>query len=179
MNLYSNTPKPKNNAGKAVAVILLICGFLLFVFSGREAAVYATVIQLIGLLLLTFAIYIAAVYLLREFCIVLERNETDESESLHQRELYDFVIYESKGKRQVKVCHLAGSELTGVRVVDKENRQAVKTERKKKKSFRYNAEFCPVKELEILAVYEDEEYSILIGYDMELKAILERMLAEG
>lgn len=169
MDLYKKTLKPKNTKGKAVALVCLISGVLLFFMSSLEFILYPSLIQLTAFLFLTAAVYIAYAYLLREYTYSIERNK---NESETRAKNYDFLINETKGKRLVKVCHFQMSDITGVRAVNNENKKQVEAERKNMKRFTYNTEFAPIKRIEICAELDGEKFSIFVAFDEELLKVL-------
>ncbi len=183
MDLYNKRFKPKNRAGKTVALVCYFGGGALFLLSGSSYIKYAAWIQLAAIVLFCAAIYVTAIYLLREYTVAVEprrgKGYEDEDEDLppaDPRAVRDLLVYEHRGKRTLKVCHLSMAELTGVTVVNKENRKQVKAGRKDKKlrKYTYDSEFLPPMQLEVRAIYEDEEFSLLLPYDRELEVILTR-----
>ena len=115
--MYKNTPKPQNRSAKSCALICLIVGALTFAFSNAEFISLKWLLQTVGILFFAASIYIASVYLLRYYTFeVTERNDTTS---------YDLVIHEFKGKRSMTVCRIGLDDITGIRVVDKQNKKAV------------------------------------------------------
>ncbi len=183
MTLYSKTPRPKNRAGKATALIALLVGGVIFAMANTRLSFNPAIFQLVGICFMVFSIYLASFYLLREYCIEVERVEKktgddedagEDTKNDPKRE-YDLIIYEVKGKRRIKVLHMSLAEFTKMRIVDKDNRKTVKDERKKMRYYTYDSEFCAPVRLELLARYDGEDYSIMTGYDEELFDLLESL----
>ena len=123
--------------------------------------------QTLGVALVAYSIYVAAVYLLREHTFTVTENERDED-----GESFLFKINERKGKREMTVVRVRLDEIRFVRVVHKQNKKTVAGERKSKKRFTYDAQFMPQKRLEFDILCEGESISVLTTYDEELVAFL-------
>ncbi len=171
MELYRKTITPKNTFGKIAALLCLLCGAALFILSNGSLIPFPAIAQISGLLLLTAAIYIASVYLLKQFTFMVVRNDRD---GASDKDIYDLIITEKKGLKDMKVCHIGLSDIQGIRVVDAKNRKAVRNKRKKMRRFTYNTEFAASKAMEIVAEVDSESYSIFITYDEELFDILSK-----
>ncbi len=167
MDLYKKIITPKNKLGKITALLLLLCGAALFIMANGSFIPFPAIAQILGLLLLTASIYIASVYLLKQFTFMIVRNEKEGGE-LADRDKYDFIITEKKGMKDMKVCHLTLSDIEAVRVVDAKNRKEVNEERKKLRKFSYNTEFAAHRAIEVMAQVDGERYSIFVSYDEEL-----------
>jgi len=137
----------------------------MFAFSGIDIIMWKWFPQTVGVIFLTASIYIASVYLLRYYTFeVTERNNTSS---------YDLVIHEFKGKRSMTVCRIGLDDIVSIRLVDKQNKKTVMTERKDKKRYTYDVTFLPSRQVEIVATIDEENLSILITYDEELISIIE------
>ena len=165
MYLYNKTIKPQNRAAKSISVLCFLIGAVLFTSAANIFKSGAAIAQLVGVLLLTVAIYVISVYLVRQYTYSVERNETQEDSV---KETYDFIITERRYGKALKVCHFKLADITCVRVVDAENKKQVTEERKNKLRYTYNTEFAPKRSIEISASLDDESYSIIITYDNEL-----------
>jgi hypothetical protein len=145
---------------------------LLFISNGNIA--YPVLAQVLAILLLTFSVYVAIAFLLREYTYSIEPNKhivKDDSMS----EQYDFIITEAKGKRNVKVCHIEISDIKFIRVVDPTNRKQIKSERKNMKRFTYDTDFAASRQIELVAEIDGEEYSIIFSYDEELLRVFKNI----
>jgi hypothetical protein len=145
---------------------------LLFISNGNIA--YPVLAQVLAILLLTFSVYVAIAFLLREYTYSIEPNKhivKDDSMS----EQYDFIITEAKGKRNVKVCHIEISDIKFIRVVDPTNRKQIKNERKNMKRFTYDTDFAASRQIELVAEIDGEDYSIIFSYDEELLRVFKNI----
>ncbi|MBE6535275.1 MAG: hypothetical protein E7677_01450 [Ruminococcaceae bacterium] len=137
--MYKNTPKPKNTYAKIVSLVSLLLGSALFVMSNSGMIAAPAIAQLLGLFLMTAAIYIASVFLLRQYTF-----EVDENPSGEEREL-DFTITERKGNRDITVCRIGLDEIIMAREVNAQNKNQVSAERKKMKRYAYDTTFIAAK----------------------------------
>jgi hypothetical protein len=172
MDLYNKTQKPKNSKAKAVSLLALISGALLFLMGGSEFFVFPAIFQLIGISLITASIYIASAFLLRELSFSVVKNN---KECENFSENYDLIVRETRGKRQIKLCHFEISQISFVRIVDEQNKKQINTERKNMTRYTYDSEFLSQKQIEIRAFLDGDNHSLLIAYDEELFELLKRL----
>ena len=168
--MYRNTPKPQNKSAKSCALICLIVGACTFGFSNAEFISLKWLLQTVGIVFFAASIYIASVYLLRYYTFAVTQRENVQS--------YDLVINELKGKKGVTVCRIGLDDITGIRVVDKQNKKTVSEERRNKQRYTYDVTFLPQKQIEITALVDEENLSILITYDENLLAIIENNIKD-
>lgn len=161
--MYSLTPKHKNTAAKISALLSLLVGALTFIFALGNTVPYPSVAQFLGLALMTFAVYIASVYLLRQYTYSIE-PDTDGG--------YDFIINEHRSNKLFKVCHIPLRDVTNVKVMDRGNRAEIRAARKDKKRFTYSTEFAASRYIEVSAITGGEDVSVLVPYDEKLEKLL-------
>lgn len=166
MYFFKKAIKHKNTFAKISAAICLVLGAALLLISSGGNVAYPVLAQVMGILLLTFSVYVAIAYLLREYTYSVEPNKHIADDSISEQ--YDFIITEAKGNRNVKVCHIEISDIRLVRVVDPTNRKQVRGERKNMKRFTYDTNFTASSQIEVVASIDSENYSIIISYDEEL-----------
>ena len=164
--MFKSTPKPKNTYAKIVSLVSLILGATLFAVSNMENVSYPAIAQLFGLILLTAAIYIASVFLLRQYTFSVDQNPNGAQGEL------DFTITERKGNREITVCRIGLDEIISAREVGGKNKKAVSRERKKMQRYTYDTSFIPAKRIEIVCRVDDNDLSILITFDERLLQIL-------
>lgn len=164
--MYSNTPKPKNTYAKIVSLICLLMGAALFVLANTKLFDSPALLQLAGIVLMTAAIYIASVYLLRQYSFSVEQNPSSE-----QKEL-DFVIMERRGKREIAVCRIGLDEIVEAREVNKQNKKQITENRRKMQRYTYDTTFIAPRRIELLCKYDDADISILVTYDEKLLTLL-------
>ena len=172
MYLYKKTARPKNTVGKISALLSLVCGAALFILASGNHIALPSIAQVIGVILIGASIYIATSYLLREYTFSVCPGKKFDDEDSSYSEKYDFIITEKKNNRDIKVCHISMSDVTKVRVLDPENKKKIAEERKNMKRFTYDSEFASSRKIEVQAIIDDEEYSILVSYCDELLKIL-------
>ena len=177
MNRFQKTIRPKNTVGKIISLMSLLTGGLLFALAGTEHLPIPALAQLAGLIFMTFSVYIAASFLLREFTYYVEPCDR-EVDSDDPKDRYDLIIKEFRSRREIKVCHVYMNQITSIRTVEAGNKKQVMEERKGSKRYTYNSEFSPARQIEICALIDDEQYSILIAYDEELLLVLESFFTQ-
>ena len=174
--MFKKTVIHKNTAAKISALTCLILGAALFILSGRGLVAIPALAQTISILLIGAAIYIGAAFLLRVYTYSIEPNIhiTDDEDKRGQ---FDFIIYDEKGRKSIKVCHVEMSDVSFVRIITPENKKQVTDERKNMKRYTYDTRFAANRQLEVRAKISDEDYSIIVTYDEELLAALEKFTA--
>ena len=163
--MFKKVIKHKNTSAKISALLCLICGAALFILAGNGMVAIPVLAQVISIILIVSAIYIASAYLLREYTYSIEPNTQFDEDSKSQ---YDFIITERKSNKQVKVCHIGMNDVTLINVIDPKNRKTIMSERKNMKRYTYDTRFAASRQIEIRATIDDEEYSIIVSYDAEL-----------
>ena len=172
--MFKKTVIHKNTAAKITALSCLILGAALFILSGNGFVAIPVLAQLISILLIGTSIYIAAVFLLRVYTYSIEPN-IHITEDDDRRSQFDFIIYDEKGKRNIKVCHIEMTDIIFVRVITPENKKKVGEERKNMKRYTYDTRFAANRQIEVMANIENEDYSIIVTYDEELLAALKEL----
>lgn len=172
--MFKKTVIHKNTAAKISALACLILGAALFILSGSGLVAIPALGQLISILLIGASIYIGASFLLRVYTYSIEPNIhiTDDDDKRGQ---FDFIIYDEKGKKNIKVCHVEMSDVCFIRVITSENKKQVGEERKGMKRYTYDTRFAANRQIEVRAKIEDEDYSIIVTYDEELLAALKSL----
>ena len=167
--MFKKTPKPKNTAGKISALATLLLGAFLFIMANAGLIALPWLAQLIGIILLTFAIYVASAYLLRRYTYVVESvsGAAEDGEGA-----YDYIIYELRSGRELKVCHVSVKSIKYIRVVTPENKKKVNAERKKMQRYTYDTTFAASRRLEIVIENGGEQASMLVTYDEEMLSAL-------
>ena len=82
-------------------------------------------------------------------------------------------VYENKGKKIVKVCHIEMRDVTNIIKITPESKKTA--ENKDTKRFIYNTQFAANQKIEILARISGEDYSITVTYDDELFSVLQKI----
>ena len=171
--MFKKVIKHKNTSAKISALICLVCGAALFIFASNGMIALPVIAEALAIVLIVVAIYIASAYLLREYTYSIEptaRVSEDESGNKH-----DIIIFERKSNKQVKVCHIELNDVTKINIIDPKNRKAIQSERKNMKRYTYDTRFAASMQVEIRAIIDEEEYSIIISYDDELLEALKKI----
>ena len=169
--MYKNTPVPKNTAAKIYALVSLLGGAFLFLSTNLWNYSMPWLPQLIGVILLVFAIYIASAYLLRRYTFSIEESGGE----VEGEEGFSFRITELKYYRQMTLCLVNVGDIKLCRTVTPENRKKVREEAQNKKRFTYDTAFAAPKQLELQMHVDDEEISMFITYDPDLVGILNKL----
>lgn len=159
--MFKKTLKTQNKKAKLTMTLQFIlgAGFLLLApqVKGRS------VIQIFGALFICSAVYIATAFVLKEYTVNIFIPDGEASP--------DLAIFEFHGKREIKVCHIALSEVTEMKVITPENAKEEKKKRKDLKKYKYNTFFDCEKFIELTV---RDEISIMITFDEELYGILKQ-----
>jgi len=172
MYIYQKKIQPKNTAAKITSALCLLCGAALLILAQAGYIAIPILAQMLGIILWVASIYIASSYLLRNYTYSVEINSRARS-NLTISELYDFVVYENKGKKIVKVCHVEMRDVTNIIKTTPESKK--NGENKDVKRFIYNTQFAANQKIEILARISGEDYSITVTYDEELFSVLQKI----
>ena len=170
--MYKNTPVPKNTAAKIYALVSLLGGAFIFLSTNFWNYSMIWIPQLIGVILLVFAIYFASAYLLRRFTFSIEES-SGEGESGEGE--FTFRITELRYNRQMTLCLVNVSDIKLCRTVTPENRKKVKEEAQNKKRFTYDTAFAAPKQLELQMHVDDEDISMIITYDPDLVGVMNKL----
>ncbi|MBE6646000.1 MAG: hypothetical protein E7612_11640 [Ruminococcaceae bacterium] len=174
MYIYQKKIQPKNIAAKITSALCLICGAVLLILAQSGYIAIPILAQLFGLSLWVASIYIASSYLLRNYTYSVQANNR-KGENFNLSETYDFVVYENRGKKSIKVCHIELKDVTLIREITPENKKDSSNERKNIKRFVYNTQFAASQKIEILANISGEDYSVTVTYDEKLFSVLQRI----
>ena len=166
--MYKTTPNPKNTYAKILSLISLLLGAGLFIFANLDAVDYPAVPQLLGIIFLTSAIYVASLFLLRRYTYSIDINTASENDEL------DFIISERKGNRDITVCRIGLKDIVAAREVNAQNKKAVKNERKKMARYTYDVSFIAPRRIELICKIGEDDLSVLVTYDEQLLSELNR-----
>ncbi|MBR4032524.1 MAG: hypothetical protein IKJ07_07310 [Clostridia bacterium] len=172
MYIYKKKIQPKNTAAKITSALCLLCGAALLILAQAGYIAIPILAQMLGIILWVASIYIASSYLLRNYTYSVQINSI-EDDDLTLAERYDLVIYENRGKKSVKVCHVEMRDVTNIIKTTPESKK--NGENKDVKRFIYNTQFAANQKIEILARISGEDYSITVTYDEELFSVLQKI----
>lgn len=178
--MFKKTIAPKNRAAKISALLTLLGGAFMFIMASGGNIPLPWLAHLIGIVLLTFSIYVASAYLFRQYAVAIESTSgaAEDGEGA-----YDLLVYElgakrvgASGRADRKVCHVSVKHIEFVRVVTAENKKAVALERRKLDKYTYDTQFAPSRRIEVVVKNGGEEASMLLTYDED---VLNALLATG
>ena len=162
MTVYNKNFKHQNREAKIIALACLLFGGLFCGFGNSKALPMPLIWQLVGLSLIVCSVFIATTYLLREYRVSIATNDDNDDET---DKSLDLIVYERKGKREPKVCHIALNTVKSVRIVTKDSF--------KKRStsdfiYVYDNRFLWKERIEIVAETGDYTSSIYLAFDQSL-----------
>ena len=167
--IYKNTPKPKNTYAKILAASSLLIGAALFILANLNIIDKPALLQLVGIILFTIAIYIASLFLLRQYTFSIDIDPNSETNEL------DFVITERKGNRNITVCRVGLKDVIIAREVNQQNKKEVKEARKKMARYTYDVSFIAPRRIELICKIGEDDLSILVTYDEQLLSELNKL----
>ena len=175
MFLYSKTFIHKNRAGKIVALISLLLGGIAFALGNIKFIAYPAIVQMIGIILIVTAIYIAACFLLRQYTVTIERNSVEDGDV---KDGYDLIIKEQKGKRHQKVCHVCLNNIISVEKYNNADKIERGEEKKRSKEraygyrYIYDTRFKTGQRMVIICRTGDFISTVYLCFDEELYRVL-------
>ena len=162
MWLYNKTFIHQNREAKISALACLLFGGLFYGFGNTDIFPMPVIFQLVGVILIVCAVYLATAYILKQYSVSISKNDNCDGSMC---ELYDLIVRERKGKREPKVCHIALNTVKSVRIVTKDSF--------KKRStsdfiYLYDNRFLWKERIEIVAETGDYTSSIYLAFDQSL-----------
>ena len=171
MYLYNKDFIHQNRDAKIIALACLLFGALFYGFGNSRLFPMPLIFQLVGVLLIVWSVYIATRFLLRQYRVAIVKREDIDGEDDAQ---YDIIVYEKKGKREPKVCHIGLDSIESVMVVSRESAKTGKKENSDGFRFIYDTRFTYKERIEIVANTGDYRSVIYLAYDKELMDALLR-----
>lgn len=160
--MYKKTLKHQNRNAKLIMWLLFVCGVFLFLFAGNGKLPYPAVAQSAAIVMICAAIFIATEYILKEYTIeVCLPDNAGVDVTLKP----DLIIYEQKGKKRVKVCHISLSDIKILEKITPKNKEIYKQHSKGAQKYKYNTAFLQADFIHILT---HDNISLLVTYDESL-----------
>ena len=169
MWLYNKTFAHQNREGKITALACLLFGGLFYGFGCSDMFPAPVIFQLVGVCLIVYSVFIASTYLLREYKVSIIKNDSDNDDVT---DTYDLIVYERKGKREPKVCHIGLNTIKSVKIVTKKSLRAHKKETPDGFRYIYDTRFIWRERIEITAKTGDYYSIIYLSYDDALLNVL-------
>ena len=168
--MYKKTLKHQNRNAKLIMWLLFVCGIFLFLFAGNGKLPYPAIAQTISVIMICIAVYIAVAFVLREFTVdVFFSDNALSNEHIKP----DFAIYEQKGAKRIKVCHISLSDVKILEKITPENKAIYKEHSKGAEKYKYNTAFL---QAEFIHILTHDNISLLITYDEGLYIELNKYL---
>ncbi len=163
--MYTYKAKRKNKAA-AVTVALSSAASAVLLLLGPLFGVLRAYSEVLGLVVLSFAILVAGRYLLKDFVYMLGETEDGDCE---------FTVIEVQGKRRTAVCRIALSEIDGAFVETPEERGAIKERLRETKRYDYCPDLLPYRSLYLLFSDRDRAVSVRIEPDEKMEELILRL----
>ena len=138
--MYSCESVHKNKIALSISFILTVVAFGAIFFVGANPIAYASIIQLVAVMLLTVAIYLLTSFTLKRYTYKIDFRVGD-GDTVSDG--YDFYIIENKGKRNITLVRIDLKFLRAVTAETKENRKALRDEVKSKGELAKFYTYCP------------------------------------
>lgn len=168
--MYKKTLKHQNRNAKLIMWLLFVCGIFLFLFADNGKLPYPAVAQTAAIVMICAAIYIAVSFVLKEFTVDVFFPDNAASDE-HIKP--DFAIYEQKGKKRVKVCHISLSDIQILEKITPENKEIYKQHTKGAQKYKYNTAFL---QAEFIHILTRDNISVLVTYDEGLFIELQKYM---
>ena len=152
-----------------IALACLLFGALFYGFGNSGLFPMPVIFQLVGVLLIVWSVYIATRFLLRQYRVVIVKRDDSDGENDDQ---YDLIVYEKKGKREPKVCHIGLDSIVSVRLVTRESAKSNKKDKSDGLRFVYDTRFIYKERIEVVADTGDYRSVIYLAYDEKLMKAL-------
>ena len=168
--MYKKTLKHENRNAKLIMWLTFVCGIFLFFFAGNGKLPYPAVAQTFAIIMVCASIYIATSYILKEYSVEVclpDNAGTDISVKP------DFIVYEQKGRRVIKVCHISLSDVTTMQKYTHINKKEVNRSQKGMFIYKYNSSFL---QSEFISITTKDDFVVLITYDEGLFVELKKYL---
>lgn len=157
--MYKKTLKTENRNAKLIMWLLFVCGIFLFFFAGNGKLPYPSIAQSAAIIMICIAIYIAVSFVLKEFTVdVFFPDNALADEHIKP----DFAIYEQRGAKKIKVCHISLSDVKIFEKITPENKELYKQHAKGAQKYKYNTAFL---QAEFIHILTRDDISILVTYD--------------
>ena len=160
--MYKKTLKHENKNAKLIMWLSFVCGIFLFFFAGNGKLPYPAIAQTFAIIMICISVYIATSYILKEYTVEVclpDRALTDVCVKP------DLIIYEQKGQKKVKRCHISLSDVTTMQKYTHINKKEVNRSQKGMFIYKYNSSFL---QSEFISITTKDDIAILITYDESL-----------
>ena len=168
--MYKKTLKTPNRNAKLIMWLLFVCGVFLFLFSGNGKLPYPAIAQSAAIIMICAAIYIATSYVLKEYTVEVSFPDNAGRDASVKP---DFIVYQQKGSRKVKVCHISLSDVVRLEKYTHINKKEVNRAQKGMFIYKYNSSFL---QAEFISITTKDDTAILVTYDEGLFVEMKKYL---
>lgn len=138
--MYTYETVHKNQIATTIAFILTVVAFGAIFFVSSNPIPYASVIQLVAIMLLTVAVYLVTSFSLKTYIYKVDfRAGNGDTTS----DGYDFYIIEKRGKRNITLVRIDLKYLRALTNETKENRKALREDIKARGECAKFYTYCP------------------------------------
>lgn len=173
--MYKKIPKTKKFAATVFVTVLLGVGIFMIFMGGAEILPLPGLAQFLGVICFVAAIFILSQRTLKDYTYEIAKTERvvtqRELDECGEKTLYDFLIYERKGWRDITVCRVGLDEVKEAVEITPKNKSLYKKSDANKKRYTYDAQFAPWHRLRILI---NDDTVVYLTFDEELYDILNR-----
>ena len=142
--MYTYETVHKNQIATTIAFILTVVAFGAIFFVSANPIPYASIVQLVAVMLLTVAVYLVTSFSLKAYTYKVDFR-TGNGDTVSDG--YDFYIIEKRGKRNIMLVRIDLKYLREIKTETKENRKALREEIRSKgelaKFYTYCPDLCP------------------------------------
>lgn len=175
MQLYNKTFTHQNREAKITALACLLFGGLFYGLGNVDIFPVPVIFQLVGVILIVCAVYIATAYILKQYSVSISKNDNSDGST---RELYDLIVRERKGKREPKICHIGLDTIISIKRVTKNSLKNAKNEKIDGFIYIYDTRYAWKERIEITAATGDYQSVIYLSNDDDLFRILSETLKD-
>lgn len=168
--MYKKTLKSENRNAKLIMWLLFCGGVFLFLFAGNNKLPYPAIAQSAAIIMICAAIYIATAYILKEYTVEVSLPDNAGTDTSVKP---DFIIYEQKGRRKIKVCHIKISDIVTLQKYTHINKKEINRLQKGMFIYKYNSVFL---QSEFISITTKDDFAVLITYDEGLFVELRKYL---
>ena len=141
--MYTYVTVHKNKIAPTVSFIMTVVALGAMFFASTHSFPYASVVQLLSVMVLTVAIYLLTSFALKTYTYKVDLRVGND----RIRDGYDFYIIENRGKRNIPLVRIDLKYLRALTPETKENRKALREDLKARgecaKFYTYCPDLCP------------------------------------
>lgn len=141
--MYTYVTVHKNKIALTSSFVLIVVALGAMYFTGQYMFPYASIVQILAVMLLTVAIYLLTSFALKTYTYKVDFRVGNDNVA----DGHDFYIIENRGKRNIPLVRIDLKYLRAITPETKENRKALREDLKAKgecaKFYTYCPDLCP------------------------------------